>query len=129
MAAIIGALTLYSCCCTLYNSLAVCFCDRDTLKRSYFVASVISNSISSIILVFIALALNGHDLTTAFTRETYILGFIVTLAFAYPLWLYVPESEESARVEPIAPSNAANAVVDAVQSLAKNKCAFTLLPC
>ena len=118
----ITAMTLYSCCCCLYNSLILTFCDRDTLQRAYFVGTIISNSSSCIFLVIIALALHGHAPTIAFTREAYIFGFIIALLCAYPLWLHVPEAEAGERAEPVAPSNAVMAIVSGVQALAKNRC-------
>ena len=125
LAAIITAITLYSCCCCLYNSLILTFCDRDTLQRAYFVGTIISNSSSCIFLVIIALALHGHAPTIAFTREAYIFGFMIALFFAYPLWLHVPEAEAGERAEPVAPSNAVMAIVSGVQALAKNRCDTT----
>jgi hypothetical protein len=121
----ITAMTLYSCCCCLYNSLILTFCDRDTLQRAYFVGTIISNSSSCIFLVIIALALHGHAPTIAFTREAYIFGFIIALLCAYPLWLHVPEAEAGERAEPVAPSNAVMAIVSGVQALAKNRCDTT----
>ena len=119
--AIVGGLMLYSCSSSLYNSLIVCFCDRETLQRSFFVSTILSNAFSCLLLLAIALALGGHSPTIGFTRETYIFSAILSLAFAYPLWLHVPEPEGDTLTEPITPSNTVTAVINGAQALAKNR--------
>ncbi len=122
--AIVGGLMLYSCSSSLYNSLIVCFCDRETMQRSFFISTILSNAFSCLLLLVIALALGGHAPTIGFTRETYIISAILSLAFAYPLWLHVPEPEGDTLTEPITPSNTISAVVNGAQALAKNRFSF-----
>ncbi len=115
---------LYSCSSSLYNSLIVCFCDRETVQRSYFISTILSNAFSCILLLVVVFALGGHTPTIGFTRETYIISAILSLAFAYPLWLHVPEPEGDALTEPITPSNTMAAVVNGTQALVKNTYPF-----
>ena len=140
--AIIGFLTLYSCSCSIYNSLIVCFCDRETMQRSFFVSTILSNAFSCLMLLVIALLLNGHNPTISFTQDTFICSALLSAAFAYPLWLYaptpylqtalryesdgadryVPEPEGDTLTEPITISTSVTAVVNGAQALSKNRC-------
>ena len=117
----IGCLMLYSCSCSLYNSLIVCFCDRETIQRSFFVSTILSNAFSCLLLLVIALILEGHNPTIGFTRDTYIFSAVLSIIFAYPLWLHVPEPEGDTLTEPITISNSVTAVVNGAQALAKNR--------
>jgi MFS-type transporter involved in bile tolerance (Atg22 family) len=121
VAAIVACLMLYSCSSSLYNSLIVCFCDRETMQRSFFISTILSNAFSCILLLIIALILGGQNPTIGFTRDTYILSALLSLAFAYPLWLYVPEPEGDTLTEPITLSTSVTAVINGAQALAKNR--------
>jgi hypothetical protein len=122
VAAIIGCLMLYSCSCSLYNSLIVCFCDRETMQRSFFISTILSNAFSCLLLLVIALILGGHNPSIGFTQDTYIFSALLSLAFALPLWLYVPEPEGDTLTEPITLSTSVSAIINGAQALAKNRC-------
>ena len=115
---------LYSCSCSLYNSLVVCFCDRETMQRSFFISTILSNAFSCLLLLVIALILEGHNPTIGFTRDTYIFSALLSVAFAYPLWLYVPEPEGDTLTEPITLSTSVTAIINGGQALAKNRCSI-----
>ena len=117
----IGCLMLYSCSCSLYNSLIVCFCDHEIQQRSFFVSTILSNSFSCLLLFVIALILGSHNPTISFTRDTYIFSAVLSIIFAYPLWLYVPEPEGDTLTEPVTISNSVTAVVNGAQAIAKNR--------
>lgn len=119
--AILGCLMLFSCSCSLYNSLIVCFCDRETMQRSFFVSTILSNAFSCLVLLAIALILGNHSPSIAFTRDTYIFSALLSVLFAYPLWLYVPEPEGDTLTEPISLSTATVAIINGAQALAKNR--------
>lgn len=121
VAAIVVCLVLYSCSSSLYNSLVVCFCDRETMQRSFFISTILSNAFSCMLLLVIALILGGQNPTIGFTRDTYIFSALLSLAFAYPLWLYVPEPEGDTLAEPITLSTSVTAVINGAQALAKNR--------
>jgi hypothetical protein len=122
--AIIGCLMLYSCSCSLYNSLIICFCDRETMQRSFFISTILSNAFSCLLLLVIALILGGHNPSIGFTQDTYIFSALLSLAFALPLWLYVPEPEGDTLTEPITLSTSVSAIINGAQALAKNRCGF-----
>jgi hypothetical protein len=81
------------------------------------------------LLLVIALILGGQNPTIGFTRDTYIFSALLSLAFAYPLWLYVPEPEGDTLAEPITLSTSVTAVINGAQALAKNRCFIFIFSC
>jgi hypothetical protein len=91
------------------------------MQHSFFVSTILSNTFSCLLLLAIALFLHGQNPTIGFTQETYIFSALLSIVFAYPLWLYVPEPEGDTLAEPITLSTSVTAVVNGAKALSKNR--------
>ena len=91
------------------------------MQHSFFVSTILSNAFSCLLLLAIALCLHGQNPTIGFTQETYIFSAVLSIVFAYPLWLYVPEPEGDTLAEPITLSTSVTAVVNGAKALSKNR--------
>jgi MFS-type transporter involved in bile tolerance (Atg22 family) len=91
------------------------------MQRSFFISTILSNAFSCLLLLVIALILEGRNPSIGFTQDTYIFSALLSLAFAYPLWLYVPEPESDTLTEPITLATSVTAIINGAQALAKNR--------